>query len=115
MEARISVKVPPIHLTEGEKAEAQDLIDKGELPKDWLKLQAEAEAKNVYGHDAKRDRKGNWIQQGIGAPGRETANHFASIRRYEGKEVWEVAVREMWKRDPKRAQAIGLPKLKEVA
>lgn len=105
----------PVHFTEGEIAELQALIDQGELPKSAIKDHFEAEARNVYGHDAKRDRKGNWIEQGIGAPGRESANHFASIRRYEGKESYEAAVREIWKRDPKRAQLIGLPKLKESA
>lgn len=102
----------PVHLTEGEINELQALIDQGELPKTAIKDHFEAEARNVYGFDAKRDRKGNWIEQGIGSKGRETANHFSSIRRYQGKEVWEECVREIWKRDPKRAKAIGLPELK---
>jgi hypothetical protein len=71
----------------------------------------EAEDRNVYGHDAKKDRKGNYIQQGIGAPGRETSNHFTSIRRYEGEEAWRKAVAALWKRDPQRAAALNLPKM----
>lgn len=75
---------------------------------DKLALQANDEA--VYGFDAKKDRKGNYIPQGIGSPGHETANHFNSIRRYEGKEAYEAALREIWKRDPDHAQKLGLPK-----
>lgn len=105
----------PVHFTEGEIAELNALVDQGELPKTALKDHFEAEARNVYGFDAKRDRKGNWIEQGIGSRGKETSNHFSSIRRYEGKQAYEDAVREIWKRDPKHAQRLGLPKLKESA
>src|SRR5690348_6038607 len=44
---------------------------------------------SVYGADAKKDRKGAFIPQGIGSPGKETANHFAAILKYEGKEAWD--------------------------
>src|SRR5689334_21323721 len=64
---------------------------------------------SVYGADAKRDKRGNFLQQGIGAPGNETANHFAAIRKYEGKEAWDRAVGEIWRRDPERAKKLGLP------
>ena len=63
----------------------------------------------VYGHDAKRDRKGNFVPQGTGAPGHETTNHFASIRRWEGKEAYDKAVAEIWRRDPDRAKKLNLP------
>jgi hypothetical protein len=63
----------------------------------------------VYGHDAKKDRNGNWLEQGIGSRGHETSNHFASLLRYQGREAWESAVREIYKRDPTRAQKLGLP------
>lgn len=108
----VSIRTTPVHLTEGEIAEMQALIDQGELPKSALKDHFEAEARNVYGFDAKKDRHGNYIQQGVGAKGRESANHFASIRRYEGKEAWEAAVKEIWKRDPKRAKQLGLTEIK---
>jgi hypothetical protein len=65
----------------------------------------------VFGHDAKKDRNGNFIQQGIGSAGHETANHFASIRRWEGKEAWEAAVRKLWKENPAHAAKLGLPQL----
>jgi hypothetical protein len=63
----------------------------------------------VFGHDAKRDRNGEFIQQGIGSPGHETANHFASILRWEGRERWEIAVRDLWKRNPEHAKRLRLP------
>lgn len=63
----------------------------------------------VHGFDAKKDRNGNFIPQGIGSPGHETSNHFASLRRFEGEESYRRAVAEAWKRDPIRAQKLGLP------
>lgn len=71
-------------------------------------IATEAEARAVYGHDAKKDRNGNWIPQGIGAPGHETLNHFSSIRRYEGEQKYQNALRRMWKENPTRGAAIGL-------
>jgi hypothetical protein len=73
-------------------------------------LSIESVDKAVFGHDAKKDRKGNYMEQGIGSPGNETHNHFAAIKKYEGKEAYEAAVRELWKRDPERAEKLGLPK-----
>jgi hypothetical protein len=78
------------------EAEIQKLID-------------EAEFKAVYGHDAVRRADGTPVVQGIGAPGRETPNHFAAIRKYEGQQAWERAVREIFRRDPDRAKKLGLP------
>jgi hypothetical protein len=65
----------------------------------------------VYGFDAKQDRHGNWLDQGIGSKGHETINHFAAIRRWRGEREWEAAVHEIWDRDPKRAEALRLPRL----
>lgn len=100
-----------VTLTQKELAEMEENIEAGLLPKNALKQHYENEALNVFGFDAKKDRKGNFVQQGIGSPGHETANHFAAIRKYEGKEAWEAAVREIWKRDPKHAERLNLPKL----
>jgi len=35
--------------------------------------------KTVFGHDVKFDDKGRPIEQGIGAPGHETMNHYAAL------------------------------------
>ena len=36
----------------------------------------EAEARNVYGYDAKKNSRGEWVAQGIGSKGRESHNHL---------------------------------------
>ncbi len=64
---------------------------------------------SVYGVDAKRDSKGNFIPQGIGSPGHESGNHFAAILKYQGRDAYNAAVREIFKRDPDRARKLGLP------
>lgn len=56
-------------------------------------------------------------EDGKGAKGNETANHFAALKRAEiaGHEfpgTYDAAVAEIWKRDPQRAEKIGLPKPK---
>jgi hypothetical protein len=68
-----------------------------------------ADALNVYGYDAKQRSDGTWQEQGIGSPGHESTNHFQSIRRYESQAAYDRAVREIYRRDPKRAAALGLP------
>jgi hypothetical protein len=83
--------------------------DLSESEMDRLGLEAVEAA--VWGHDFKRDRAGNPIPQGIGAPFHETSNHFAAIRRWQGEKHWEIAVREIWGRDPTRAAKLRLPKL----
>jgi hypothetical protein len=42
---------------------------------------------DVYGMDFKTDAKGRPIEQGIGAPGNETEQHFAAIEKYHGPEA----------------------------
>lgn len=101
--------------TPAEIAAMQDLIDRGELPRDAIKKHFDDEDAAVYGFDAKKDRKGKRQQQGIGAPGHETGNHFAAIRRYEGEEAYREAVMDLWKRNPKGAERLGLPKFKDKA
>lgn len=48
------------------------------------------EEKIVFGADF-RKLKGQPVEQGIGSPGRETPNHFAAIRKYEGEEAEKKA------------------------
>ena len=55
-----------VALTAEEIAVMRDEIAKGLLPPDAIEKYLEAEALNVFGHDARRDRDGNWIEQGIG-------------------------------------------------
>jgi hypothetical protein len=62
----------------------------------------------VYGHDAVKDRDGNYVQQGLGSKNHESANHFAAILRYQGREHYNRAVKEIFARDPERAKKLGL-------
>jgi hypothetical protein len=90
----------------------RDARDKGKPVPSESELDAigkRADALNVFGHDAKQRSDGTWIEQGIGSPGHESTNHFQSIRRYESQAAYDRAVREIWRRDAKRAAALGLP------
>jgi hypothetical protein len=73
-----------------------------------------AEAENVFGFDAQRDRHGNPIQQGIGAKGWETHNHLASIKKYEGVEAYNRELRRIWKETPDYARKMGFPDVPRV-
>jgi hypothetical protein len=71
----------------------------------------------VFGHDHKVV-KGEPVEQGIGSRGRETMNHFNSVRKYEGDEAYWSEVARVWKDHPKHAEKLakqGLPKPKKVA
>lgn len=108
------VKVPIITLSEEEIEEIKGQIAAGALPSDYLMRYREAVAKNVFGHDAQRDRDGNWIEQGLGSKGHETANHFAALKKAEAMGIelpgtYDKALADIWKRDPKRAAALRLP------
>lgn len=61
------------------------------------KVHRAEEEKIVFGTDFKKV-KGKPVEQGIGSPGRETQNHFAAIRKYEGAEAETKARAEAEKR-----------------
>jgi hypothetical protein len=113
-QAEVDYKPNAIHLTQEELDDMQDRIDKGELPPDAIERHFEAEARMVFGVDAKKDARGNFIEQGIGSKGNETANHFAAIRKAEreGHEPagsYRAALADIWRRDPERARKLRLP------
>jgi hypothetical protein len=66
------------------------------------------EEKIVFGQNFQRDRHGNPIEGGIGAPGRESVNHMASILKYEGQDAYQAACDAIWKRNPEHAKRLGL-------
>jgi hypothetical protein len=81
-------------------------------------IQAEcqlAEDRNVYGHNAKKDANGRWIQQGIGSRGRETGNHLAAIKKYEGPAAYQKELRRIWKDSPDHAREQGFPEPERLA
>jgi hypothetical protein len=69
-----------------------------------------AEEKIVFGQNFQRDRNGIPVENGVGAPGRESLNHLTALRKYEGEDAYQTAVAAIWKRDPEYAQKLGLKK-----
>jgi hypothetical protein len=76
------VRVPSINLTEGELSDIEAMIERGELPKDFLERHYLAVDLNVFGHDAKTDRDGNYIEQGLGSAQNQTMNSIAAYKKY---------------------------------
>jgi hypothetical protein len=77
-------------------------------------LAEEAERRNVFGFDYKTDKNGQPTQQGIGSENNLSINHFAALKKAEvaGREApgtWEKAVKELWRKDAKKAAQLGLP------
>lgn len=67
--------------TTEELAEMASLIERGELPADAIEKHFEAEARNVFGHDAKKI-KGEYIEQGLGSSKNQTRNSVESYKKY---------------------------------
>ena len=65
-------RIMPVNYSLGELAEIEDLIEAGELPKDYLEQHFDAVDANVFGEDAPKDRKGNRKEQGLGSSGNQT-------------------------------------------
>jgi hypothetical protein len=76
------INIPSITLSEEELAEARANVEQGIFPEDWFLQYRESLAQAVYGADFQRDRNGNPIQQGIGAPLNQSANSIASYKKY---------------------------------
>jgi hypothetical protein len=105
---------PTITLTGEELEQMRAEIAAGLLPPDFEKRYRDAVDANVFGADAPRDRHGKRQEVGIGSKGHETVNHFAALKKNEslGLELpgtYDKAIAEIWKRDPERAQKLGLP------
>jgi hypothetical protein len=69
----------------------------------------------VWGHDAVKDRNGNFVPQGIGSKGRETGNHLAAIKKYEGPAAFQKELQRIWKETPDHAKRMGFPEPARVA
>lgn len=68
-----------------------------------LKAYKAEQQRIVFGADAKI-KNGRPVEQGIGAPGRETENHFRAIGKWESPEAEKLA-RETAKANRKKAAA----------
>jgi len=67
--------------TQEEIAEMRHQIELGALPPDAIKKYREEEARNVFGHDARKS-KGRLLEQGLGSAGNQTRNSIESYRKY---------------------------------
>jgi hypothetical protein len=105
-----------VQKTPEELDELKAQIAAGTAPADALEKYYEEEKRNVFGHDYKTDADGKPIEQGIGAKGHESLNHFNAMLKAEqtggiAPGTYKAAVAEIWKRDPKRAEKLGLQRL----
>jgi hypothetical protein len=93
-------------------------MEKGRTHEEAVLEAIEADRKNTWGWNYKTDPKtGAPIPQGIGSKGNENISHFDALRKrvqqgFESPSAYDDAVKELWRRDPKRAAAIGLPQIR---
>jgi hypothetical protein len=80
------IRVPTITLSQSEIEDIEAGIAAGELPPDWLERHAAAVQANVFGHDHKKDKNGNPIEQGRGSESNMTAQAVAAYRKYGREE-----------------------------
>jgi hypothetical protein len=82
---------------------------------DLVALAKDAEARFVFGIDAKKDPKtGEYIQQGSGSRANPSRSHFDALKKAEqrGTErpgTWAREVADLWKRSPDIARRLALP------
>jgi hypothetical protein len=69
-----------------------------ELTPEEKRIHFENEAKNVFGHDYKRDKHGRPIEQGIGSAQQVTEAHLQALAKAEGQEVADRARADAIKR-----------------
>lgn len=83
VETKVDVLRPtPLSLSQKEIDEIEEQIAGGQLPSDYLDRCDDAREANVFGHDHKKDKRGNPIEQGIGSAANQTANSLAAYRKY---------------------------------
>jgi hypothetical protein len=76
------IRVPSICLSAEELSEMEALIDKGDLPKDFLERHFEAVRANVFGVDAPRDKNGKRQEQGLGSKLQPTQQSIDAYKRW---------------------------------
>lgn len=76
------IRVPSINLSMEELDAMQAGIENGSLPKDFMDRHFDAVDRNVFGHDAKKDRKGNYQEQGLGSSKNQTKNSVEAYRKF---------------------------------
>lgn len=94
------VRIPTINLSQAEIEEIEARIEIGELPRDYLDKHYKAVEDNVFGHDHRKDRKGEPIEQGLGSEGNMTRNAIEAYikNQTERRQVPEAGYEENLKR-----------------
>ena len=67
--------------TQQEMDEMRELIQRGELPPDAIKKYYDDEARNVFGFDAVKTRKG-YVEQGVGSAKNQSRNSIEAYKKY---------------------------------
>jgi hypothetical protein len=94
--------------TQDELNEMRDQIDRGEPIKQYYA----DEARNVYGHDFKRDRSGKPIEQGVGSAQNMTRNSIEAFRKYNSHQpdferALSIMEKQLVEADARRASERG--------
>jgi hypothetical protein len=66
------IRMPTITLSQAEMDEIEAQMAVGALPADFLERYDAAVESNVFGHDHRKDKHGNPIEQGRGSAGNQT-------------------------------------------
>jgi hypothetical protein len=66
-------------------------ILKAEYGEAGVKAHFQKEREHVFGVGYRTDKNGKPVEQGIGAPGNESEQHFQALQKYEGKAVADAA------------------------
>jgi hypothetical protein len=105
-----------LNLTQEEIDDIHEQIHAGLLPPDYLERCAEARARNTFGADAKKDRAGNFIEQGLGSEYGMTRNSIEAYKRYHSQDFdFEKNVAKMEKQliaanERRKAEAAAAPR-----
>ena len=62
-----------------------------EMTPEEKKAHFASEERIVFGHDLRRDRHGEPLERGLGAPGHRTENHYRALGRAEGVDAEKAA------------------------
>jgi hypothetical protein len=90
--------------------------DIAELPPEEREKYHAVQAEYVFGSDHRKDRHGEPIEQGFGAPGHETGNHFAALRKREQQGEEEPGTTDRLLAEYRaRQKAAGTPRLQAAA
>jgi hypothetical protein len=109
-------RIPVLNLTADEWADIEEQISAGLLPPDFGSRHELAKALNVFGADAKKDRNGNYIEQGVGSEFGMTRNSIEAYKRFNSNEIdFEKNVARMEKQllaanERREAEAATAPK-----